>query len=183
MTRNPLSIRTIIILLTLCLGTTRAAEKPFGFNITYLEVKDAKEIIGKWSLSGEWSGYMGLAIEFQEHEFRYWFYSDMKMPNEPKYPIVGSWELVKGVVVLKAPEGVHLYSDEWIMTKFKDSAGLTNPGDVKVLIWQKSSPDTRMLTKVRSSSHDWPMLNTPGPFREARKAVDGKPPKAPHSPR
>ena len=172
-------MRTILILLTLCFGTTRAAEKAFAFNVTYQEVKDAKVIIGKWSFSGQWGSYMGLAIEFKEHEFRYWSNSNVKLPSEPKYPIVGKWELVKGVVVLKAPDGVQLYSDEWVMTKFKDSVGLTNPGDVKVLIWQKSSPDTRMLTKVNVTPPEWPLLNTPGPWREAQQGVDGKPPKAP----
>jgi len=176
------SMRTILILLTLCVGATRAVEKPFDLNVTYLEVKDAKEIIGKWSFSAQWAGYMGLAIEFKEHEFRYWFYSDLKSANEPKYPIVGTWELVKGVVVLKAPEGVHLYSNEWVMTKFKDSIGLTNPGDVKVLIWQKSSPDTRMLTKVHRSSPDWPMLNVPEPFKEnASQDAPGQPATSPES--
>ena len=169
-------MRTILILLTLCSGPSLASEKPFEFNVTYLEVRDAKEIVGKWSFSAQWAGYMGLAIEFKEHEFRYWFYSDMKSPNEPKYPIVGTWELVKGVVVLKAPDGVHLYSDEWVMTKFKDSVGLTNPGDVKVLIWQKASPDTRMLTKVHGPSPDWPMLNSSEPFKEqAQQDAPGQP--------
>ena len=181
--RKPPSMRTIFIIFTLCFGTTHAAEKAFAFNVTYLEIKDAKEIIGKWSFSEQWSGYMGLAIEFKEHEFRYWATSDFKSPDKPKYPIVGTWELVKGVVVLKAPNGIHLYSDKWVMTKSKDSLGMTSPGDVEVLIWQKSSPDTRMLTKVKGTPPEWPMLNTPGPWRKAQQGVDGKPPKAPQPPR
>ncbi len=110
---------------------------------------------------------MGMAIEFKEHEFRYWFYSDVKLSDESKYPIIGTWEVVKGVVVLKAPEGVRLYSDEWVMTKAGDSVGLTNPGDVKVLIWQKASPASRMLTKWQGEPPKWPMLNRPGTWNES----------------
>lgn len=176
-------MRTVLILLAMCFGKAHAAEKAFELNVTYQEVKDAKEIIGKWAFSAQWSGYMGMAIEFKEHEFRYWFSSDVKSPDDPKYPIVGTWELVKGVVVLKAPNGIDLYSDEWVMTKTKDSVGLTNPGDVKVLIWQKSPADTRMLTKIQGSPSVWPMLNTPGSFKEAEKAVEGKSSKAPRKPR
>jgi hypothetical protein len=110
---------------------------------------------------------MGFAIEFKKHEFKYWATSDFKSPDGPKYPIVGTWELVKGVVVLKAPDGIDLYSDEWVMTRFKDSIGLTNPNDVKVLIWQQSSPETRMLTKWQGEPDTWPMLNMPGPWRKS----------------
>jgi len=176
-------MRTFLIVCVLCFVYARGSEKAFEFSVTFKEVKDPKEIIGKWTFSEQWSGYMGMAIEFKEREFRYWFSSDFKSPDEPKYPVVGTWELVKGVVVLKAPDGVHLYSNEWVMTKFKDSFGLTNPSDVKVLIRQKSSPDTRMLTKVQGVPPVWPMLNSPGPFKEAQQGVDGKPPKASQTPR
>ena len=160
-------MRTVLILFTLCFVPARGSDKAFEVNVTFQEIKDAKEIIGKWTFSEQWSGYMGLAIEFKVHEFRYWFSSDVKSPDNPKYPIVGTWEVVKGVVVLKAPEGVQLYSDEWVMTKFGESVGLTNPDDVKVLICQKSSPDTRMLTKVHGESAIWPMLNSRGTWKES----------------
>ncbi len=178
-------MRTALILIALCFVQARGVEKPFEFNVTYHGIKDAKEIIGKWTFSEQWSGFMGMAIEFKEHEFRYWFYSDVKLPDEPKYPVVGTWEVVKGVVVLKAPEGVHLYSGEWVMTKFGESIGLTNPSDVKGLICQKASPDSRMLTKLNGEPPIWPMLNSPGPWRKsAQQAADGKTPKAdPQPPR
>ena len=63
--------------------------------------------------------------------------------------------------------GVQLYSDEWVMTKSGESVGLTNPDDVKVLIWQKASPASRMLTKWHEESDTWPVLNMPGPWRKS----------------
>lgn len=160
-------MRTVLILVALCFFQARGGEKAFEFNVTYQAIKDSKEIIGKWTFSHEWSGHMGLAIEFKEHEFRYWFRSDVKSPDDPKYPIIGTWEVVKGVVVLKAPEGVQLYSDEWVMTKSGESVGLTNPDNVKVLIWQQASPASRMLTKWHEESDTWPLLNMPGPWRKS----------------
>lgn len=154
-------MRPLLIACLLCFVSARGGEKAFEFNVTFQEIKDPKEIIGKWSFSGAWMGCMGMAIEFKEKEFRYWFRSDVKLPNEPKYPITGTWELVKGVVVLKAPDGVHLYSDEWVMTKFGKSVGLTAPSNTKVLIWQQSTPETRMLTKVQGEPPIWLMFNTP----------------------
>ena len=167
-------MRTVLILVALCILQARGGEKEFELHVTYKGIKDAKEIIGKWTFSEQWSGYMGMAIEFKEHEFRYWFYSDVKSPDEPKFPIIGTWEVVKGVVVLKAPEGVHLYSEEWVMTKFGESVGLTNPGDVKVLIWQKASPASRMLTKWQGEPPSWPMLNRPGPWRKSAQSGPGE---------
>ena len=154
-------MRTFLIVCVLCFVSACGSEKAFEFNVTFKEVKDPKEIIGKWSFSGAWMGCMGMAIEFKEKEFRYWFRSDVKLPNEPKYPIIGTWEVVKGVVVLKPPDGVHLYSKEWVMTKFGESVGLTDPGNTNVLICQKSTPETRMLTKVKGEPPIWPMFNTP----------------------
>lgn len=154
-------MRTFLIASVLCFVSARGSEKAFEFNVTFKEVKEPKEIIGKWSFSGAWMGYMGMAIEFEEKEFRYWFRSDVKLPNPPKYPISGTWEVVKGVVVLKPTGGVHLYSEEWVMTKFGKSVGLTAVGDTKVLIWQQSTPETRMLTKVLGKPPVWPMFNTP----------------------
>ena len=35
---------------------------------------------------------MGIALVIKSNEFKYWFYSDVRGPREPKYPITGKVE-------------------------------------------------------------------------------------------
>jgi PhoPQ-activated pathogenicity-related protein len=63
---------------------------------------------GAWVLNKAWTGYMGVAILFKKDgTFKYWFYSDVKLDNEPKYPISGTWSWNNSVLELKAKEGLH----------------------------------------------------------------------------
>ena len=57
---------------------------------TILGARSAPSTIdGAWVLSDKWTGFMGIALVIKGNEFRYWFYSDVSVPREPKYPITG----------------------------------------------------------------------------------------------
>lgn len=101
---------------------------------------------------------MGIALEIKEKEYKYWFYSDAESNPEVKYPITGTWELTKGVLVLNTTADVHLYANEWVLAESNGKIGLIAPENIKVLIWQQSKPESRMLFKV-SDATSWPLLN------------------------
>jgi hypothetical protein len=164
-TGTPSMIRTATLMMILfCvtgLGAVEAAAGPFTMPITFTEIQDASAVIGKWSFPASWSGYMGMAIEFTPDGYRYWFQSDARGPDEPTYPLVGTWRLVNGVVILNPPEAGHLYADTWMLATANGATGLLAPDNLKVLVWQKAQPESRMLTKLPDTTPVWPLLNMP----------------------
>ena len=82
-----------------------------------------------WVLSGEWAGYMGIAIELSSNQYYYWFYSDVGYGEEPEYPLTGDYTFEGEVLSLQAG-GHHLYSTEWVVTNHADQACLWATRDV-----------------------------------------------------
>jgi hypothetical protein len=70
-------------------------------------------INGAWVLSEKWHGYMGIALVIKDNEFKYWFYSDAKLPDEPKYPITGKVEFDGDIIRLVPNGNEHLYDTKW----------------------------------------------------------------------
>ena len=53
---------------------------------------------------------MGVAFKFNDDgTFRYWFYSDVIVGNEPKYPIAGTWRWNGEVLELTASNRLHAF--------------------------------------------------------------------------
>jgi len=70
------------------------------------------DLVGAWVLNDAWSGVMGVAIKFDaDGTFRYWFYSDVKVGDEPHYPVTGSWQWNGQVLELSASN--RLYDVHW----------------------------------------------------------------------
>jgi hypothetical protein len=67
-------------------------------------------------LTNEWAGYMGVSLKLNDDKtFDYWFYSDAKTGDEPKYPLKGKWESKDGILALDA--AFHLYDNRYIPMK------------------------------------------------------------------
>lgn len=69
---------------------------------------------GVWVLGDAWDGYMGIELKLKGDEFEYWFWSDVKGGEEPKYPIRGK-VLYRGTSIQLKPadEKANLYSSTW----------------------------------------------------------------------
>ena len=71
---------------------------------------------GGWVLSDLWAGYMGVAIQFDGNQYKYWFYSDVVVPDEPEYPLSGTWSWDGPVV--KLDSDAHLYDERWHVYRY-----------------------------------------------------------------
>jgi hypothetical protein len=47
------------------------------------------------------TGYMTTVLELKDGKFRYWFQSDSKSRNEPKYPLAGDYSVINNRITLK----------------------------------------------------------------------------------
>jgi hypothetical protein len=75
--------------------------------VPVVENSPLKDVEGGWVLRG-WAGYMGVAICFKRGgTFDYWFYSDVKSGNEPKYPVTGTWKWNGDVLELVSEHRLH----------------------------------------------------------------------------
>ena len=158
---NPIKIFALTLVLLFGNSYSFAEDKPHTFLIEIQEIQDKSQIIGKWAFSEDWMGEMGIAIEFTKDEYRYWFYSDVKNGEEPKYPITGKWNLVGGVLSLNEPNEGTLYAKEWTLVKSNGVVGLMNPENIKILLCHKAQPTSRMLKKLPEHSGEWPVMNYP----------------------
>lgn len=55
---------------------------------------------GVYATPDEISGFSGTTLELKNGKFRYWFYSDVRTSDEPKYPITGKYEFQDGKLIL-----------------------------------------------------------------------------------
>ena len=67
-----------------------------------------------WVMSSTWCGEMGVAIALTPDRYYYWFYSDVKLDDEPEYPITGSYSFVDGKLQLNGSNNLY-YATNWIV--------------------------------------------------------------------
>jgi hypothetical protein len=138
------------------------AEEEYKVAVTFTKIKTKKDIVGKWSFSSEWGGYMGMALELTDKEYKYWFYSDVKNSDEPKYPLKGKWKLVDGVLILEKPERGYLYSETWVQVEFQGKVGLMAPENFGIMVIHNATPENRWIQKLPDEVKNWPLMNLPG---------------------
>lgn len=106
-----------------------------------------KNLQGGWVLNKAWTGYMGVAIQFRgDGTFDYWQYSDVVVPNEPKYPVSGKWKWDGTVLKLESTHSLHATS--WHLRRHKDEDCLL-PDYARE--WQKQdgkAHDDRLLFRI-----------------------------------
>jgi hypothetical protein len=115
---------------------------------------------GTWALSDGWTGYMGIALVIEGDKFKYWFYSDVRSPNEPKYPIRGKVTYRSNSIQLSAEDKGRLYADVW---RF-----VVHEGEICLLADEHladhrppKSPSDRLLHKISDKVEETPMMNRP----------------------
>jgi hypothetical protein len=67
-------------------------------------------------------GFQSETLEFKDERFRYWFSSDVIVPNRPKYPIEGSYEFRDERLILSSGETYTVRPLRGIRTLWKPSA-------------------------------------------------------------
>ena len=152
-----------VLIIFISLGTIRASEEavdPFAFSITFREIQQKSDVIGRWAFASEWDGYMGMALELNENGFRYWFMSDVGQRSRG-YPVEGTWEIDKGRITLIHESDEHIYSEVWMLAESNGRIGLINPDDMKTLMMQHRQPTTRMMFMMPDSFKHWPVHNYP----------------------
>jgi hypothetical protein len=126
---------------------------------------DAPSLDGAWALSEKWTGYMGIALVIKGDTFKYWFYSDAKTGNEPKYPITGKAEIKKGVIHLTPTDPkLRLYSSAWQSVVYKGQTCLIAESDLKK--FREKHEDDRLLYKLDAFDEAAPQCNRPEPQRK-----------------
>lgn len=149
--------KALIFLLFIALAAP--AEEPNQIDISLLPIKDEAEVLGKWAFPG--SPFMGVAIQFDQGTYKYWFHSDVVLPDGPEYPLVGTWDLKNGVVTLKPQSRGRLYAEHWVMIRYRGEVGLFNPRDLQVIMWQETTPMHRLLQRMTAEPSVWPPFKLP----------------------
>ncbi len=152
-------------LLLLCFGLAAVAaqaEQPAAWapSITLQHIEDHKEVDGCWTLSSEWTGYMGTALELHDGRFRYWFMSDVRLRDSPKYPVTGKYTIEGGVLVLATEE---ITESRWLLVSHNGRLGLFPASGFETITARKESPHLRMLFRVPDevAKVSWPIYNEP----------------------
>jgi hypothetical protein len=132
--------------------------------LTIRRIDRMEDVEGYWALNDEWTGFMGLALELKENRFRYWFYSDVRSDDQPKYPIEGKFSIEHGILVLgsdatRDPKQ-HVYDTKWLLITHDGQDGLFPYSAFETIAMRRESPRTRMLFPVTSHSK-WPVYNAP----------------------
>ncbi len=119
-------------------------------------------IDGAWVLSDKWTGYMGIALVIKSNEFKYWFYSDVKGPSEPKYPITGKVEFDANTIRLRPDGDARLYDTNWNVVVFKGEICLLASFHMSPP-WrdEKKFPEDRLLHKLDAFDEKKPVMNRP----------------------
>ena len=153
---------SILLLLTLSLFASAEEASKWTTAITIQRIDDRKQIEGCWALSGEWTGFMGLALELRDGQFRYWFMSDVGSPDrQPKYPFTGKFIVEHGFLVLDTKQDV--YDTRWLLITHKGQTGLFPFSAFETITMRRESPHTRMLFRVTEAAAkaEWPRYNAP----------------------
>lgn len=113
---------------------------------------------GAWVLSEQWAGFMGAALKFnRDGTFKYWFYSDVKLPDEPKWPIVGSWAWNGPVLELKVQH--HLFDARWYAYRHKNELTLLPEHARRWQLDKGEANDDRLLFRVNEFDEDEPFAS------------------------
>ena len=110
------------------------------------------ELIGGWLLSEKWFGYLTVTLKFVDKEnFNYWFSSDVKSGDEPKYPIKGKYMVGGNRILLITTES--LYSNEWFLFFDKEEIVLAPKAQWEEYLKQEKVDGSRFLYKDISFTH------------------------------
>jgi hypothetical protein len=142
-----------------------AAEEPKDKDSAYLT--GDYTIDGYWLLSGKWMGYMGIALRLDKDQFQYWFYSDVRLPNEPTYPIVGTVQTEGDTITLKCKE--RLYDSKWHLFIYRNQICLLADLHYQQFTKTGKLDDSRLLYKIdkkRIRDEKKPQMNAPIEIRE-----------------
>jgi hypothetical protein len=132
------------------------------FLITALAGRPSPPTInGAWVLSEKWTGFMGVALVIQGNEFKYWFYSDVKIPNPPAYPITGKVEFDAGVVRLHPHDDRRLYDTSWHLVVFQGEICLLADRHLQAYRAGEKFADDRLLHKIAEFDEKKPVMNRP----------------------
>jgi hypothetical protein len=125
-----------------------------------------------WVMSSGWNGFMGVAIALKGDKYFYWFYSDVMLPHEPEYPIIGTYKIDGETLILDDSQN-RLYATRW---KFTQNAQ-------KTCLWsEKDIGDyPRMLILDPNFNPKDPFVNQPKLEVEQGGAAKPLPPSAPEA--
>ena len=71
-----------------------------------------------------YTGYMTTVLELTDGHFRYWFESDVKLKDEPKYPLSGEYSTVGDTITLKHDQ---VFQKQWAFRAVNDVITLWRP--------------------------------------------------------
>ena len=86
-------IQSLLLLGALALGLTGCATSPKVSAVTPCKPQNG--------VFFTYTGYMSTVLELKDGHFRYWFESDAKDSDEPKYPLSGEYSTVGNTITLK----------------------------------------------------------------------------------
>jgi hypothetical protein len=137
----------------------------------------ASDLDGAWVLSGQWAGYMGLALKFRGDHYKYWFSSDVapvtiEMTDEkgsllyshteksPRYPLAGRAVIRGDTLELRGPG--HYYDRKWRRLTYHGVPCLL--AEQHYVEWKKTGKlaEDRLLFRVRAFDERHPQLNYGG---------------------
>jgi hypothetical protein len=118
-------------------------------------------IDGAWVLSDKWTGFMGIALVIRSNEFRYWFYSDVPILPEPKYPVTGKVEFDGDVIRLRPNGDAHLYDTNWHLFVFQGEICLLADLHMRRYRDTQKVEDDRLLHKLDAFDEKKPVMNRP----------------------
>lgn len=89
-----------------CAHTTPTIPEDHSVASSVPVVAPIPDVIGAWVLND--FRFEGVAMKFDTNgTFRYWFYSDINIEDEPEYPITGTWRWSGSVLELTASHDLH----------------------------------------------------------------------------
>jgi hypothetical protein len=121
----------------------------------------APTINGAWVLSEQWTGYMGIALVFKDDDFEYWFYSDVKGPDDPVYPIRGKVRYYGDYIRLLIEDDKRLYSTKWRLVVHQGEICLLSDEHLQEYQRSKKFPSDRLLHKLADFDRENPQMNRP----------------------
>ena len=114
---------------------------------------------GAWVLSGQWTGYMGIALKIDGDRYKYWFYSDAG-DDSRKYPLTGRLK-VHGDVIELLGAGSY-YDRKWHRIVYRGVPCLL--ADLHYREWKqgKGFADDRILFQLPGFDEKRPRMNYGG---------------------
>jgi len=137
----------------------------------------AGEFDGAWVLSGQWTGYMGLALKIRGDHYKYWFSSDVapvaaELTDEngrilsshtekpPRYPLTGRVLIRGDTLELRGPG--NYYDRKWRLLTYRGVPCLL--AEQHYRDWKKTGKlaDDRLLFRAATLDEKRPQLNYGG---------------------